>query len=68
MEIMFRTTEPYRCPGCTKLVNVNPCPACLARERVGHASLADGLLLAAGKRNERAIHQANETAAFYDRF
>ena len=69
--IEFKTTrKPYRCPTCLKMITVRPCPACIAREAATKKgqSLADEMLLAAGRRVEHAVEQASRTANAYDAF
>ena len=46
-EIPFKPVPAYRCDGCERLVTIEPCPACLAREAAG-PSRVDALLLAVG--------------------
>ena len=62
-EIEFQDVPAYRCPTCEHRVTVSPCPACVALRRGGPAVVADALLVAAGRRAERASNEATRAAA-----
>ena len=59
-EIAFRHVKRYRCCICRRLVNLLPCPRCVAVEAAGPAVVADSLLLAVARRAERQIDQAGK--------
>ena len=39
--IEFKSVQRYLCPGCRKLVNIKPCPACAARQAAASTGGAD---------------------------